>query len=50
MAYICKLYPRGVPSVLVSRFFKASTVAGFGRHRLLGLRAASLRASACHAR
>lgn len=23
VAYICKLYPRGVPSVLVSRFFKA---------------------------
>lgn len=22
VAYVCKLYPRGVPSVLVSRFFR----------------------------
>jgi poly(A) polymerase Pap1 len=24
LAYVCKLYPRGAPSLLVSRFFKAS--------------------------
>lgn len=33
VAHICKLYPRGVPSVLVSRFFKAG---GAGRLRFSG--------------
>lgn len=45
VAYICKLYPKGVPSVIISRFFKARKPST-GRAAAGGLRSAPAGAAA----